>query len=92
MFCFLGSGKLVKACPFIVFHNLIDIIMLDTFCCVVAGPASLAKAELKIINTDTSDLIPIPEASGNDLADFCRCSVSDRAAIDNQCFHFVHLQ
>ena len=51
-------------------------------------PASPAKAELKIINTDTSDLIPIPETSGNDLADLCRCSVSDRAAIDHQGLSF----
>ena len=68
-------------CPFIVFHDFIDVILLDTFCCSMTGTASGTKMEVKIINTDTDYIILFFQTIAYYIYYFSGCTVSYRAAI-----------
>ena len=74
--------------PFILLNYPINIIILNTFCCIMTSSTSFAKFYIIIINTYVFNIMFLLQTSSNYINNFCCCSISYRTTIHYQYFHF----
>ena len=74
--------------PFILLNYPINIVILNTFCCIMTSSTSFAKFYIIIINTYVFNIMFLFQTSSNYINNFCCCSISYRTTIHYQYFHF----
>lgn len=74
--------------PFILLNYPINIVILNTFCCIMTSSTSFAKFYIIIINTYIFNIMFLFQTSSNYINNFCCCSISYRTTIHYQYFHF----
>ena len=79
-------------CPLVLGNDLVNIILLNTFGCMMTGFAAFTKNELVIIDAYTPDLISCFQTIGDNCCNFCSRTIFHGTAIYNQSFHFFTSQ
>ena len=64
--------------PFILLNYPINIVILNTFCCIMTSSTSFAKFYIIIINTYIFNIMFLFQTSSNYINNFCCCSISYR--------------